>query len=208
MDPKNLILLLEGEKAQELEAYNKSYEKYLSENYGFTKFKNIEDTKIHPLEKLNLKDKNKLLQNILDEKHIDRLLLEHELSTRKIQKNNRKLDLETFKKEAIEIFNRYQGKAGGFLIEDLEWTIYEKNDIVSCLDDCDVKENELLFLNTIKGVDFDNLENELYLDKIVQLLKNLCSNIKVQFRFREGKKDIFYLLIWANDKNIKNTVGL
>lgn len=140
----------------------------------------------------------------LDTNEIKKTLLLFELKNYK-QKPEISMSLSKFKLHALEIFNRYQCKAGGFLIEDNDWIVHDSTSIYH-----EVELNELLFENTIDPDDINDNESDIFLKYLVKRLNSIAENIDVELRHRTEKK-IIKLLIWATDKNVessKDVIGL
>lgn len=132
----------------------------------------------------------------LDVNEIKKTLLFYELKNYK-RAPSTIMTLEKFKIHAVNIFNRYQCKAGGFCIEDNEWMVYDK----SCIK-YDVSENELLFENTICVVDNDDIETDIFITYLIKQLNHVATNIYTEFRQKqEHKSKVIKLLIWATDTN-------
>lgn len=110
--------------------------------------------------------------------------------------NNKDMTLEEFEKKALKIINRYQWKAGGFLIEDCEWIIHKVDS-----PRYDVKENELVFENTLDISDIKDDETDFFIKKLVNQLSSLSTNIIVEYSQKYKKTKIVKLLIWATDEN-------
>lgn len=136
----------------------------------------------------------KIAMNCLNINDIKRILLNFELNN--FKKEPEQLTLDEFAIEAKKILRRYQSKAGGFLLEDPDWNFYKTS-----ISKYDVRSNEVLFENTINMMDFDDTDTEKYLKKIVERLKIIAKNVKVELRYmKERKNKVVYLLIWC--KNI------
>lgn len=149
----------------------------------------------------------------LSEHDIRRILLNHELIYYK-ETNNKKMTLDEFGKKAMIILNRYQSKAGGFLLEDNNWRLYKHEDTDNTNTNTntyrrhEVMKNEIVFENTFDITDFDDLETEVFLKRIVNRLQMIGSNIDVELRFITDEKDkIIYTLIWATDKDYNDEQG-
>jgi len=140
----------------------------------------------------------------LDTNEVNKILLLFELKNYK-QTSQKTMSLEEFKLKAFRIFNRYQSKAGGFLIEDREWIVHDSTSIKH-----EVELNELLFENTIDPSDVDDIETDAFLKYLVRKLNSIAKNINVELR-QKHKKKIINLLIWVTDKNVesaKDVIGL
>jgi hypothetical protein len=143
-----------------------------------------------------------MLTKCLDIHKIKSLLLQYELENYEEEELKKYMSLDEFKKKALYIFTRYQCKAGGFLMEDSEWIIHDKTTT-----NYDVKENELLFENTINIIDVNNNEIDTYLFYIIKRLTSLSENIDVELR-QQVKNKTVHLLIWVTDMTKEDIVGL
>lgn len=110
-----------------------------------------------------------------------------------IQEPVEHMELTDFIKQVKKIFIRYQCKAGGFIIEDIEWTIHKTGS-----HDYDILENEILFANTIAVCDEDDIELENYFNNLLPRLNSVAKNITVELREDHGKRNN-HILIWATD---------
>ena len=147
------------------------------------------------------KEMQTILMKCLDVGKIKSLLLQYELENYE-EKAKKRLSLSEFKNKAEQIFTRYQCRAGGFLIEDTEWSVHDSKST-----HYDVKENELVFENTVNMIDLANDDVDDYLYFIIKRLETIAENIEVELR-QQVKHKTVYLLIWATDKTIDNVVGL
>jgi len=100
------------------------------------------------------------------------------------------LTMDEFIKEAQKIFIYFQNSGGGFSIEDTNWQIKTSKDKKYKL-----KENEIMFINSISQSDINDCETELYVNNIIRILNELATNIKVEYRLNEGTNKIFWILI-------------
>lgn len=80
---------------------------------------------------------------------------------------------------------KYTWKAGGFSIEDNEWSCYDYNTTEHT-----VKEYELIFTNTIHSSECYTNETCEFLYLIVNRLNNLATNIRVNTSYKEVAKMI------------------
>ena len=145
---------------------------------------------------MTLEEKKTILAKCMSVNRVNKELLEFELQHYK--QKPQEMTLNKFKKCALKIFDRYQWRAGGFLIEDREWTVHTDTS-----KHYDVRQGELLFVNSVSNADEDDNETSTYLKRLLHLLNTLCANIKVELRYQHPKKDgIDWILIWCTDKNI------
>ena len=149
---------------------------------------------LYKLDEIELKN---IVLKCMTSKDIIKYLLSYELKNYNI-KCVEQMSLDEFLPIALSYLNRYQWKAGGFFIEDDQWTVYRHGDYDM---NTDVKENEILFENTIYFTYSHDHDTAFYLDNLIDILNSIASNIDVEIREnREGK--IVHLLIWATDKNL------
>ena len=179
---------LEKYKNYKNEVYTKSLDeklqlaKYIHKNYN-----NMDEIEM-----------KKVVLKCLDMNDIKKILLLYEL------KNNpsipKQMSLNEFKSKVVNIFNKYQSKAGGFLLEDNEWIIHDHTS-----SRYEVREHELLFENTINTHDMDDNDTNMYLKYLMQKLSSLSENINVELRHKNNHNSkMVNLLIWAIDKNKKS----
>jgi hypothetical protein len=140
----------------------------------------------------------------LDMNHIRSLLLNFELEHYE-EKSFNSLSLEQFEEKALKILKRYHWKAGGFLLEDVEWMVHKSNS-----QKYDIKKNELLFENTVDVSDMNDDMTIRYLNSLQKRLKSLSKNIEIELKQKNhsGKSKTIYLLIWATDKTAQNIVEI
>ena len=116
-----------------------------------------------------------------------RILLEYELKNFKQNVDKvKEMTMDEFIKEATFLLNRYQCKAGGYHIEDCEWTMYTSETIPDNGEHY-VKDNEILFVNSIDNNDLENDEVDSYLNLLVDRLDSLADNIDVELRYSESE---------------------
>lgn len=189
MKKYNLMHILENGKNYANISHSKSKnERQELAEYIHTNYDNMDDIEMKAF-----------VLKCLDMNEIKKILLLFELKNYKNKHISQKMSLSDFKNKAICLFNRYQSKAGGFLIEDTEWIVYDNTTTKY-----EINENELLFENTINICDVDNDETIMYLDYMVKRLNSLAKNIYVEWRQRKNDHSkVMSLLIWVTDKDIK-----
>lgn len=135
----------------------------------------------------------------MDINEIKKTILAFEFKNYKPEISADIISLEEFSKKATKIIAKYQGKAGGFLIEDSEWTIHKQDSIKY-----EIRENELLFENTLSFFDDEDDETEEFLDCLISRLNTIASNIKVHLKFKEHTySKVLSILLWITDINMK-----
>lgn len=197
----------------ELEAYNEQHLQDVKKNYSinndiFNKetydakvelAKYIHDT-YNTSEKLDTLDVNsvpELVLKCLTGADMKRIIALHELKYYK--EIPVEMTLSEFAEKAVEILNRYQYRAGGFRIEDSEWQVHTSES-----KDYDVKSYEVMFENNVNTVDMHDVDTDEYIYYLMKRLKRLATNIRVEFRYKEVKKDrVTWIMIWATDKKAK-----
>lgn len=153
---------------------------YISSNYD-----TFDDSE---LEKVALK--------CLSQNSLKQIILKYELKHYRSEQQD--MNLTQFKSEALKLLQRYHYKAGGFLLEDPDWIVYEYPNY-----QYELQENEIVFINTINRTDVDNEETDQYLNLLTERLHSLTKNIKVDMRYKKhhNSKTIHVLLLCV-DKNI------
>lgn len=190
--------------------YNVRYALESCRDYSIDTNSNNEEKKLlaeYINQNFNNMDENELkilALKCLGENNLKKILLNHELNYFRHEKKHMTLD--QFKNKAQLIFNRYQNKAGGFLLEDIDWVVYDHT-----ATKYDINGNELLFENAVDVTDDDDTDTDLYLKNIVEMLQSLTSNIEIEIREKYHKKGkLVSYLIWCTDKTIEGDakVGL
>ncbi|QKF93781.1 hypothetical protein QKU48_gp0323 [Fadolivirus algeromassiliense] len=206
MEQNLLLLLNQYDKERDIKKYNILHKLEYYNNYNVdTSFKTKKEKEelakyihqnYHKMDDIEMKH---VVLKCLDQNKIKQLLLSYELDNYKM-KSKKNMTFEEFKNEAVKILLRYQNKAGGFLLEDINWEIYDPGSL-----EYDVKNNEMLFVNTLDKSDIDDEETYYYLKKIVKKLNMIGENFNVELRqlFEEGDK-IAKILLWVTNKNIIN----
>lgn len=110
------------------------------------------------------------------------------------QETNKNINLQEFAAIAEKILNRYQGVAGGFKVEDFEWTQVERK-TQYLGNNFEVKKNEIVFLNSIDKLDKNDNELSLYLKRIVEYLDNISNKVDVRHVIKESPKDGLYWIL-------------
>jgi len=202
------IMKIEKKIEERILFLKKKHEKEEEENYNTITIKKRNNQEIaEEINKKNIikeKEMNKLKDLLIktsDEKEIKRKLLSFELKNLKPKKKNMKLM--EYKKEAKKILEKYQWKAGGYNLDDIEWNIHTIEST-----EYDVKDNEILLENTIISNNLNENE-ERYLHLITKRLNNISTNIRAKLRYKKTKDSIYYILIWCTDiKKQKVKIGL
>lgn len=196
------------DKTKEMSRYNnmhrvRSYGHYGLENPNSSKQVQY-NTKLakHIHDSYNKMTSNELQSTVLKcltEKQMKHIILNFELFHHKPE--SKAMSLDNFTKEASRYLERYQSKAGGFLLDDISWKIHRNGS-----KRYDIEENEVLFENSICKKLIDDPKTRDYLEKLESFLDGLADNITVDLRFKDNREDkLSYVLIWICDKTAKKT---
>ena len=140
---------------------------------------NFEQSSLESIKKLtDLSDEDikSIYTEIVPVSVMKKKLLELEFNNMKI-KTEKKMTLEIFDKQAQQIFNRYQCKAGGQLFEDYQWIVHRKGS-----KNYRVQENEVFYENSIPLKYATDQSTKNYLERLIKILDSLAENINVRFR--------------------------
>jgi hypothetical protein len=126
-----------------------------------------------------------MLKKCLSTTDKKRILLEYELKY--FNETPRKMTLEDYTKYVHMLLKRYSWKAGGFLLEDHEWTMENHGSSV------------VVFKNSMHREDLDNYESLMYIDRITRRLNTICGTISATFDYvAEGS--VVWITIKVVDK--------
>lgn len=172
--------------SDQINEYNNKFNKYKNKKYC----NNIDgDNKLAEqiYNEYNNNDIKTLFDNIISENFIRHNLLKYELH------NYIPLKKEMSMAELLDIIynyiDRYQFKAGGFLLEDFKWKLYLPTD-----SKYNLLENQLLLENSTTEYGSYNNETKEYLDKLIQLINN-TSNIKSKYKFKYTNNIVWVIII-------------
>lgn len=132
--------------------------------------------------KISHSEKIKLLPKHVSEQRIERELLKYEL--KHYIPTKEKHNLKSFLRETMSLLKRYQCKAGGYYIEDYEWTVYE-NDFKNR----EVSSNDIYLENSIDKFDAKDYDTVLFMKRIIRILDSLSDDIDVTYEMEESKED-------------------
>ena len=133
-------------------------------------------------DRMDEQEKRFLLQKVMTSTKVNNELLKFELKY--YQPSPREMTLEEFKKKASRYLRRYQGKAGGFYIEDNDWELYDHTS-----EKYRLRKNKIVFENTIDIVDSRDNETIKFIKRVVNKLNRLCDNIDVSYDIIEANED-------------------
>ena len=146
--------------------------------------------------KLSYEEKKSLVLKCLDEKEINAILLRYEYYNDEDLKPVKYMPLNDALSAILKIINRYQSKAGGYVVEDVDWTVIRHTD-----DSEKVKDNQILLQNTVTINEKDDGELSEYLKELEYKLGKIAENITIDIRgITMEKEKIEYLHIWIIDE--------
>lgn len=158
------------------------------------------------LYKMDYEEKKYLFQMCLSTYNIHNELLKFEFNN--LNPNHKTITLNNFCTNVKKLLIRYQHKVGGFLLEDMTWTLYDHND-----GKYNLTQNEVVFENTMPAFHIpkrgeslkDDIfllknyceieETMIYLNKLTKLLNNLSNNIKISLKFIDSYRDDIIVVI-------------
>lgn len=171
---------------------NVLYELDKLDNYGFCKFTSMSQERgeyIHKnLDMMNEQELLMIISKCISKNRLKQMLLQYELKNWIPPK--KKMTLNEFAKMAHKILYRYQSRAGGFMIEDREWTLHKHGS-----NKYNLKKNEILFENTLSDDYRTDKETREYLFDIISLLNKLSDNITVSLHNMVSERDTIQWLM-------------
>ena len=144
--------LMEQQIEQEMKRYSllhslekiTNYQNNVTDNTNSHELAEYIHDNYHKMDEIELKI---IALKCMDLNDFKRIILSYELRNFKPNQKIETMTLNKFKTHALKLLNRYQCKAGGFLIEDNEWCVHDNTSVKY-----EVEKNELLFENTILSV--------------------------------------------------------
>lgn len=127
---------------------------------------------------MDRKEMETVALKLLSDNQLKHTLLKFELENYVPKEIN--MNKDTFVKTCHSILIRYQSKAGGFKIDDTEWST--DTDVEGCV----------AFLNTVTKPNFVKEETQQYLKSLVNRLNNVATNYDVEL-----KSDIYDGVVWV-----------
>jgi hypothetical protein len=208
-EPDNLLILKEVNIKNEMKKYAQAHEQEAIKNYGYCKntdFKNLDMKQqlaghIHKkYNKMSLEEMKNIVIRCMTKNQIKRILLEFELKY--YEEIPKKITLKKFTILAKKILDRYQCKGGGYYIEDMDWEIHTYTS-----ENYDIKENQVLFVNSIDKMDKDDNETIAYMKRITKRINGLSEDIDVEYEFHDPEEDgINWIEIWCTDKTKEDEI--
>lgn len=188
------------DRSDEMAKYKEEYLADNALNFGFESLASKDDALLKIIESydnLSNDDIERLAVKTLNPNRLRSMLLRYELKYGTA--DSCKMSLEDFKAEACAILDKYHWKAGGFQFEDKVWGIHS---YVS--EEFSVKENELLFVNTISLCEASNDETVEYINLLTDRFNMIADNVNVQVDFKQSlRNNIIFVLIWAIDEELE-----
>ena len=149
------------------------------------------------LRNIEYNEKNMLLSKCISDKKMDIELLKFELKYLPVNKVDH-MEINNFKSVAKTLLKKYQWKAGGYHIEDIDWIVHKKGSKYS------LSENQLVLENTIDTMDCHSEEFINFMKKIHNILDNTAKNIDVRIKYETSKTDsLTWIIIKCSDNTKK-----
>lgn len=92
--------------------------------------------------------------------------------------------------EARKNLIRYHKKIGGFEIDDVDWSLYRGKNRKYKL-----KDNEIIFENTVNERDIHNQDLLKYLLRLVNILDNIAINVRITNKCYKVERDKIYIIM-------------
>lgn len=147
------------------------------------------------IEKMDLIERQKTLFSLLSEQRITVDLMKYEL-----RYLNTGLSINNFEEYIIfmiDTFRRYHMKAGGFICEDTEWTLYRHGSGKYPL-----KENEAIFENSIKMVHRYDFNIAKYIMDLINFFKrHKGPSLNISYRLLDTTDDIYWMIFKISSHN-------
>lgn len=127
-----------------------------------------------------------------------KIILKYEFTNRRMEPKD--MDMNTFIKEARKLIYRYQNKAGGYNIEDIDWLLYKPNSDTNRHKRYELKDDEIILENSITLNNLYQEDDKEYVDRLTELLNSLSDNIDVRKYIIETKDDVAWIIIKCKKK--------
>jgi len=142
---------------------------------------------------LNYKDR---IFSLLSEEYIKKIISEFEFYNITIDKED--MTFEEFVNKCVELLNRYTYTAGGFRLEDNEWTIFRKG-----AEKYDLHENEIIFENSVLTIYEDDYETTKFLNRLIELINNICDKYIISCAMVKCERSGISWILLVVKENIK-----
>lgn len=194
------------DKSQQMIEFNKLLQSECDLNFGEVYPTNNKESNLEKAlfikEKYETSDPYDLLKQCLTIKEVRSIVLSYELRNFSFETVDN-MSLVDFSKIALEFLNRYQHKAGGYMLHHHQWTLHDQTSSQRHL--FQMKNNEILFVNSIDNNNEEDIETEIFIDILIDKLNTIATNIEVkQSVYEIEKSKIQYILLSAIDKTKKN----
>lgn len=192
------------DKSDEMIEYNKLLQSESELNYGIIPIieSSLRSEKANLImEQYDKTDPYDLLKLCLSEKEAKSIIMTYELRNYEFQ-TKENMDLKEFVQIALNFLNRYQHKAGGFLLHNHQWECHDQSS--QKRHTFQMKSNEILFINSLDNKNEEDIETEFFIDLLLEKLNTIATNIEVKHGVYEPDQSrIHYILLSAIDKNKK-----
>lgn len=191
---------------QRMEKYIEQHRVEATNNYGYVDKEKLDTPENKALAKhirrnfdtMTPDEMKETVLKCMTEKQIKKILMEFELRQYRPASKG-EMSLDKFIKKTLNVLSRYQCRAGGYYIEDMEWTVHRSDS-----DDYEVEDYQVVLINSIDIKDSEDNETIKYMENIVEYLNCISDNIEVEQDVYDPEKgDIVWLLLWFTDNNLK-----
>lgn len=177
---------------------------YLDEEESTTQSEQLSEYIYNNFNKMSEIELKYMINKCISKKDITKIILTYELLHYKPEPKQMALD--EFIKEVSSILQRYQGKAGGYSIEDSIWAVHKRDS-----ERYEMEDNEVVFENTLFITSERDEETALFMKRIINRLESISTNFELELQFKKDRKNqVIYIIIWASDKDqvVETVIGL
>ena len=192
----------ETKKRNEINEYNSKYKEWHN-NYFISVYMKT-DANFGDITKLKDDDIYELSKQYINPNYIRSQLLKLEMMN--YSKESKDTNVNQTVEMALDLLKRYQHKADGYEVEEVEWTVHTNES-----KEFDVMEGEVLLSNTIPICAYDNKETTNYLETMEKIFNTLSTNVSVDLRYLKKKSGgVYYVFMWFTNKSNNNVpeIGL
>jgi hypothetical protein len=203
MSLKLKVLEKERQIFKRINDYNKKFNDKMKRNYFFDSDNNLKKQKEQINREINVDELNDVeiinFYQKCNEKKLAKIcrqkVLMLELENFRPINLIKNMPINNFKNEAMGILFKYQHKAGGKLLENIDWVCYSHGNKMN-----NVMENELLLENSLSKCDEEDDDTFYYLELLVNRLNLISSNIDCELRYND-RNSVILIWIWCTDTN-------
>jgi len=143
-------------------------------------------------DKMDSDEMRALVVKTMTDNEVRSRLLKFEFEHLAFTKPTSRLTISAFKTQVQKMFTKYQGKAGGFLIEDVVWEVTNGD-----------SDNEFYFNNSVCAANLESMDTQTFLCIMVERIKRLSTGVLVDISFVQDKEEkLAWILIKCTfDKN-------